>query len=122
MGENSAHGTLQKAGTPPTPTPQGTAIDNLAKKYNLKDYYNNLATAATTEKVLLEQLMSEIATLTTNIEALVSRNAKLASEVKNLTRKFGRNTGGDMSRTAADKRSPRTCPNCKKEGFHKPYD
>ena len=68
----------------------------------------------------MEQLTSAIVTLTTDNEALVSRNANLAAEVTNLTRKFGRNTGGDRSGTAADKRSPRTCPHIKKEGFHKP--
>ena len=41
-------------GTHLTQTPQVTAIDYLVNKYDLEDYFNNLAAAATTEKVLLE--------------------------------------------------------------------
>ena len=103
---------------PPTQTPQETAIEDLVNKEDLKDYFDNLAAASTTEKVVLEQLMSTIAMMTINNEALVATNAKLAAEVTNLTRKLGRNTGGDTSGTAEDKHTPKTCPNCKKEGFH----
>ena len=99
---------------PPTQTPLGTAIDDLVNKDYLEDYLDNLAAAATTDKVVLEQLTSAIAMLTTNNKALVATNAKLAAEVTNLTRKLGRNAGGDTSGTAAYKRSPRTCPHCKK--------
>ena len=69
---------------------------------------------------MLDQLTSAIATVKTNNKALVATNAKLAAEVTNLTRKLGRNAGGDTISTVTDKRSPRTCPHCKKEGFHKP--
>ena len=48
-GENAAHGALHQAGTPPTQAPQGTEIDNLVNKYDIKDYFDNLAAAATTE-------------------------------------------------------------------------
>ena len=120
-GENAAHGALRQSGTPPTQTPQGTAIDDLVNKENLEDYFDNLAAAATTDKVVLEQLTSEIVKLTTNNEASIATNAKLAAEVTNLTRKLGRNTGGDTSSTALDKLSPSTCRHCKKEGFHEPY-
>ena len=51
--ENAAHGALHQAGTPPTQTPQGNAIDDLLKKDDLKDYFDNLSAAATTEKVVL---------------------------------------------------------------------
>ena len=47
-GENAAHGALRQAGTHPTQTPQGTAIDDLVNKYDFEDYFDNLATAATT--------------------------------------------------------------------------
>ena len=120
MGENAAHGALRQAGTPPTQTPQGTAIDDLVNKDDLKDYFDNLAAAATTEKVVLEQIKSAIATLKTNNEGLVAMNAKLAAEVTNLTIKLGRNAGCDTSGTVADKRIPMTCSHCKKEGFRKP--
>ena len=53
-GENTAHDALRQTGTHPTQTPQGTAIDDLVNKDDLEDYFNNLAAAATTEKVLLE--------------------------------------------------------------------
>ena len=115
-GENAAHGALRQSGTPLTQTPQGTAIDDLVKKDNIGDYFDNLAAAATTEKVVSEQLTSAIATLSTNNEALAAMNAKLAAEVTNLTRKLGRNARGNTSVTAADTLSPRKCPHCKKEG------
>ena len=114
-GKIAAHGALCQAGTP-----QDTAIDDLVNKDNLEDYSNNLAAAKTTEKVLLEQLTAAFAALTTNNEALVTTNSKLATEVTNLTRRLGRNSGSETSGTMEDKQSPSTCPNCKKEGFHKP--
>ena len=125
-GENAAHGALQQAVTPPTcwppHTPRGTAVDELFNKDDLEDYFDNLAAAATNEKVVLEQLTSAIATLTTNNKALVAKNAKIAVEVTNLTSKLGRNRGGDTRGTAADKCIPMTCLQFKKEGFHKPDD
>ena len=66
MGDNAARGSLQQAVTPPTQTPQGTAIDDLVNKDDLKYSFIKLSAAATTEKVVLEQLTSEIATLTSN--------------------------------------------------------
>ena len=69
---------------------------------------------------MLDQLTSAIATVKTNNKALVATNAKLAAEVTNLTRRLGPNAGSETSGTTADKRSPRTCPHCKKEGPHKP--
>ena len=93
-GENAAHGVLCQA-----IAPQGTLIDNLVNKYDLEYYFNNLAAAATTEKVVLEQLTSAIAALTTNNKALVATNSKLATEVTNLKRRLGKNTGSETSGT-----------------------
>ena len=114
-GENAAHGALRQAGAP-----QGTAIDDLVNKYDLEDYFNNLAAAATIEKVVLEHLTASIAALTTNRKALVATNAKLAAEVTNFTRRLGQNSGSKTSGTTEYKQIPRTCPYCKKEGFRKP--
>ena len=36
-GDNAPHGALRQAGTPPTQTPQGTAIDDLVNKDNIED-------------------------------------------------------------------------------------
>ena len=108
-GENASHGALRQSGTP-----QGTAIDDLVNKDDFEDYFNNLATSATTEKVALEQRTAAIAVLTTNNKALVATNAKLAAEVTNLTRRLGQNYGSETSGTKADKRSPSTCLHCKK--------
>ena len=83
-GENASHGALRQ-----TVAPQGTAIDDLVNKDDLEDYFDNLAADATTETVLLEQLPSAIAALTTDNEALVSTTGNLAAEVTNLTRKLG---------------------------------
>ena len=88
-GENAAHGALRQAGTHPTQTSQVTTIDDLVKKDDLVYYFDNLATATTTEKIVLEQLTAAIAALTTNNKALVATNAKLDAEVTNLTRRFG---------------------------------
>ena len=52
-GENASHGVLRQAETPQTQNPPGTAIDDLVNKDDLKDYFDNLAAAATTEKVVL---------------------------------------------------------------------
>ena len=60
-GENGANGALRQ-----TVAPQGTAIDDLVNKDDLKDYFNNLAAAATTEKVVLDQLTAAIVALTIN--------------------------------------------------------
>ena len=100
--------------------PQGTAIDYLSNKDDLKYYFDNLAAAATTEKVVLEQLTAAIAAMTINNEALVATNSKLLAEVTNLTRRLGQNSDSATSGTTPDKRSPKTCPHCKKEGFYKP--
>ena len=83
-GENAAHGVLHYAGAS-----QGTAIDDLINKDDLKYYFDNLVVAATTEKVVLEHLTAAITALKTNIKALVATNAKLAVEVTNLTRGLG---------------------------------
>ena len=79
-GENAAHGALRQ-----TVAPQGTAIDDLINKDNLKDYLDDLAAAATTKKVVLEKLMTAIAALTIKNKALVATNSKLAAEVSNRT-------------------------------------
>ena len=83
-GENAAHGALRQSVTHPAQNPQGTAIDDFVNRYNLREYFNNLTPASTTEKVVSDQLTSEIATLTTNNEALVATNTKFTAEVINL--------------------------------------
>ena len=114
-GENAAHGTLRQ-----TVAPQGTSIDDLVNKYDLKYYFNNLSAAVTTEKVVLEQLTSGIMALTINNEALVTTNSKLAADVKKLKRRLGRNTNSATSGTTEDTQIPKTCTHCKKEVFHNP--
>ena len=61
MGENGAHGALRQ-----TVAPQGIAIDNLANKDDLEDYFDNLAAAATMGKDVLEKLTAAIAAMTIN--------------------------------------------------------
>ena len=111
-GENAAHGALRQ-----TVAPKGTSIDNLVNKDNLEDYFDNPAVAATTEKVVLEQLTTAIAAMTINNEALVVTNSKLVTEVTNLTRRLGRNSDSKISGITPDKRIPKTSPHCKKEGL-----
>ena len=112
--KNDAHGVLRQ-----TLDPQGTAIYDLVNNNDLEDYFDNIAAATTTEKVVLEQLTAAIAAMTINNEALMATNSKLVAEVKTLTRRLGRNSDGATSTNTLDKRSPKTCPHCKKEGFHK---
>ena len=50
-GENAAHGALRQEGTP-----QGTTIDDLVNKDDLEDYFDNLATATTIEKLCWRKL------------------------------------------------------------------
>ena len=115
MSENAAHGALHQ-----TVAPQGTAIDDLLNKDDLKDDFDNLAASATTKKVVLAQLKAAIVAMTINNEALVATNSKLVAEVATLTIRLGQNSDGATSGNTPDKRSPKTCPHCKKEGFHKP--
>ena len=82
--ENATHGALLQ-----TVAPQGTAIDDLVNKDDLEDYFENLTAAATTEKVVLAQLMAAIAAMTINNEALVATNSKLVAEVKKPHKKAG---------------------------------
>ena len=114
-GENAAHGALRQI-----VAPQGTAIDDLINKDDLEYYFDNIAAAMTTEKVVLAQLTAAIAAMTINNEALVATNFKLVAEVTNITRRLGQNFDGATSVNMPDKQSPKTCPHCKKEGFHKP--
>ena len=90
--ENADHGVLCQ-----TVSPQGTAIYDLVNKYDLEDYLDKLAAAATTEKGVLEKLTAAIAALTINNEALVATNSKLVEEVTNFTRRLGQNTGSETS-------------------------
>ena len=108
-GKNAAHGALRQ-----TVAPQVTAIHDLVNKDDLKDYFDNLAAAANTEKVVLEQLTAAIAAMTINNKALVATNSKLVAEVTNLTRRLVRNSNSATSGTTPDKQIPKTCPHCKK--------
>ena len=75
----------------------------------------------TTEKVVLAQITAAIVAMTINNEDFVATKSKLVAEVKTLTRRLVRNSDGVAStNTPTEKRSPKTCPYCKKEGFHKP--
>ena len=117
MGENSAHGALRQ-----TAAPQGTAIDDLVNKYDLEDYFDNIAAAATTENVVLTQLTDEKAATTINNETLVATDSKLVAEVTTLKKRLVRNSDGTASTNMpTDKQSTNTFPHCKKEGFHKPH-
>ena len=80
-----------------------TTIDNLVSKEDLKDYFDNLAADATTEKVMLKQLTAAITVMTINNEALVATSSKLVEEVTNLTRRLGRNSDGATSGNTPDK-------------------
>ena len=83
-GENAAHGVLRQ-----NVAPQSTAIDCLVNKDDLEEYFDNIAAAATTEKVVLAKLTAAIAAMTIKNEALVATNYKLVSEVTILTRRLG---------------------------------
>ena len=61
-------------------------IDDIVKKDDLEDYFDNLTAATTTKKAVLEQLPQMIATLTMNNATLVTSNTKLTEEVENLNR------------------------------------
>ena len=61
IGEKGAHVALRQ-----TAAPQGTAIDYLVNNDDLEDYFDNIAAATTTEKVVLAQLTATIAAMTIN--------------------------------------------------------
>ena len=105
-GENDAHGALHQ-----TAAPQVTAIYDLVNKDDLEDYFDNIAAAVTTEKVVLAQLTAAIAAMTINNEALVATNSKLVEEVTTLTRRLGQNSDGTAStNTPTENQSPKICP------------
>ena len=83
MGNNAAHDTLRQ-----TVAPKGATIDNLTSKDDLEVCFDNLAAAATMEKVVLAQLTSAIAATTIKNETLVATNSKLVAEVTTLTRRL----------------------------------
>ena len=102
-GENAAHGALHQ-----TVDPKGTKMDDLVNKDDLEDYFDKIAAAATTAKVVLAQLTAAIAAMTINNEALVAPNSKLVAEVTTLTRRLVRNSGGAANtNTPTDKLTPR---------------
>ena len=111
-GENDAHGALRQ-----TVSPQGTAIYDLDNKDDLENYFDDLAAAAKTEKVVLAQLTATISAMTINNEALVATNSKLVAEVTTLTRRLGQNADGATSTNTPEKRIPKTCLHCKKRYF-----
>ena len=104
-GENYSHSALRQI-----VPPQGTAIDNLVNKEDIKDYFDNLSAAATTKKFVLAQLTAAIAAMTINNETLVATNSKLVEKVTTLTRRLGQNSDSATSENTPDKRSPKTFP------------
>ncbi len=90
------------------PQTQGDALD---------EYFDALAAAATTDKNVLEELVTSNATLTKANAELVSANAALTKANAALTAKVN----GKAS-PAAGARKPKLCPNCKKEVYHAPDD
>ena len=60
---------MGSCGKPPPPTPpaqNGGTIGKLYSKDDLKEYFDNLAAAATNGKSVLDQLATVIASITTN--------------------------------------------------------
>ena len=88
---------------------------------SLEGYFTNLAAAATNEKELLTQLVSNNTTLTTTNESLAALVKKQAGDIKNLEREIAR-----LKKTPQAQASPRNpptlCANCKKEGYHQAKD
>ena len=110
---------------PPPPTAQ-----------ELEGYFDNLAAAATNEKAVLDQLVS-------NNTKLAATNATLAAAVKSLQEEMktvrlevqglkassgggggGRGRGGNGNDTGTGEGfgTKRLCPNCKREVYHAPDD
>ena len=81
-------------------------------------YFNDLAAAATKEKIILNQLVLNKTTLTNSNESLVAPVKKKANDLKNLERELAR-----LKKAQVSVRNPPTlCAYCKKEGYHQPQD
>ena len=86
-------------------------------------YFDNLAAAATSNKTVLETLVSSNAKLT-------NTNAELAHKIMGLTSKneefqrtmnsLNKNLGKPSTPSGGPPRVPKLCPNCKKAVYHKP--
>ena len=84
----------------------------------LEGYFDNLAAAAVTEKVVLHQLVLNNTTQSTSNKSLVALVKNLSNDIKNLEREISRmKKGGQVSA-----RNTTLCAHCKKEGFHQPQD
>ena len=100
----------------PTPPLENQLEDEDVGIKALEGYFDNLAAAAVNEKYVLQQLVLNNTTLTTNNESLVALVKKLNSDIKNLERENSRLKKGRQVRTS----NTTLCTNCKNEGFHQP--
>ena len=90
----------------------------------LDGYFENLTAASTNEKAVLEELVTNINTLTTSntemgatIKKLTGENIQLQQKLNSLKKlvQEERSTG---RRQSAVGRKPAICPNCKQEVWH----
>ena len=91
---------------------------------DLKRYFNNVAAEATNEKAALEELATNLATLTTRnaemaaiIKKLTDEDTQLQQKLKNLEN-IPQEERGPGQRQPAVVQKTATCTNCKQEVWH----
>ena len=99
--------------------------DNSGDKVGMKaleGYFDNLATAATNNKAVLEQLVAKNAKLAVTNEELVAIVKKMFNKIKDIQQETYplKKTGG--SGATQGKRDPTLFPHSKKEVYHSPDD
>ena len=84
----------------------------------LEGYFDNLSDAAVNKKGVLQQLVLNNTTLTTNNKSLLALIKTLSNNIKNLEREISRMKKGGQASAS----NTTICANCKKEVFFQPQD
>ena len=90
----------------------------------LNGYFNNIAAAATNEKAILEELATNLTTLTTSNAEMAATINKIRVENRKLQQKLNRSKTLPQDKYRPGRRQSAvgnklaTCPNCKQEVWH----
>ena len=87
---------------------------------SLGGYFDNLAASATDEKDVLEELVTNLPTLTTRNSEMEATIKKITGDNRRLNQQLNRSKICRKKNRVLGK--PAACPNCKQEFWHKPAD
>ena len=89
---------------------------------NFKVCFDILATAATTGKTMLDELVKTNSTLTSSIAELAAMNTRLTKEVASLSQEVNKYKKGGKEVNRRRGKPVKYCPNCKSYTWHEPDD